>query len=250
MNLQKVSRLFVTIILFAACVVLALLAQAQSGGGADSEPNKCYSEWDFCNSGSEAENAYHWRLGWCVAAVERGAIEVSVSACMGREEGTVSYPRSLSPASLSSSPSMPEGAQPNKCYTEWDFCNAGTEAENAYFWRLGWYSAAEEQGEVSVSLYEFMGGEAPTAVPRSIAGGGPRPEVSPDLPWSRAICWESWNEDTGMICGWYVTNPPDEHCIDRATAPPYGCIKHAPFGNHVANLTATGNAIATNIAGQ
>jgi len=33
MNLQKVSRLFVTIILFAACVVLALLAQAQSGGG-------------------------------------------------------------------------------------------------------------------------------------------------------------------------------------------------------------------------
>jgi len=33
MNLQKASRWFVSIVLFAACVVLALLAQAQSGGG-------------------------------------------------------------------------------------------------------------------------------------------------------------------------------------------------------------------------
>ncbi len=33
MNLQQLSRLFVSVILFAACVVLALLAQAQSGGG-------------------------------------------------------------------------------------------------------------------------------------------------------------------------------------------------------------------------
>jgi len=192
MNLQQVSRLFVSVILFAACVVLVLLAQAQSGGGGqtlDPAPNKCHTEWDFCNAGSEAENAYHWRLGWCVAAVESGAASVSVSACMGQEEGTVSYPRSLSPASASSSSSMPEGAQPNKCYTEWDFCNSGTEAENAYFWRLGWYSAAEEQG-------------------------------------------------AGM------------HCIDRATAPPYGCIKHGVPGNLVLNLTATGNAIATNMAGQ
>jgi len=155
MNLQQLSRLFVSVILFAACVVLVLLAQAQSGGGQtlDPAPNKCHTEWDFCNAGSEAENAYHWRLGWCVAAVESGAASVSVSACMGQEEGTVSYPRSLSSSSASAVSSMPEGAQPNKCYTEWDFCNSGTEAENAYFWRLGWYSAAEEQGEVSVSLY-------------------------------------------------------------------------------------------------
>jgi len=33
MNLQQLSRLFVSVVLFAACVVLALLAQAQSGGG-------------------------------------------------------------------------------------------------------------------------------------------------------------------------------------------------------------------------
>ncbi len=38
MKLQKASRLFVTIILFAACVVLALLAQAQSGGGQTPNP--------------------------------------------------------------------------------------------------------------------------------------------------------------------------------------------------------------------
>ncbi len=33
MKLQKASRLFVSVVLFAACVVLALLSQAQSGGG-------------------------------------------------------------------------------------------------------------------------------------------------------------------------------------------------------------------------
>jgi len=39
MNLQQLSRLFVTMMLFAACVVLVLLAQAQSGGGADPRPS-------------------------------------------------------------------------------------------------------------------------------------------------------------------------------------------------------------------
>ncbi len=38
MNLQQLSRLFVSVVLFAACVVLVLLAQAQSGGGADPRP--------------------------------------------------------------------------------------------------------------------------------------------------------------------------------------------------------------------
>ncbi len=248
MNLQQLSRLFVSVVLFAACVVLVLLAQAQSGGGGqtlDPAPNKCHTEWDFCNAGSEAENAYHWRLGWCVAAVESGAASVSVSACMGQEEGTVSYPRSLSPASLSSSSSMPKGADPNKCYTEWDFCNSGTEAENAYFWRLGWYSAAEEQGEVSVSLYEFMGGQAPTAVPTR---GAPQPEVSPDLPWSREICWAM---GLGRQCGWYVTNPPGEHCAQRSSEPPFECTKfrRVPPGGPVDHMTSTANAAATSTAG-
>jgi len=40
MNLQQVSRLFVSVVLFAACVVLALLAQAQSGGGGRPRPQQ------------------------------------------------------------------------------------------------------------------------------------------------------------------------------------------------------------------
>ncbi len=244
MNLQQLSRLFVSVILFAACVVLVLLAQAQSGGGgADLDLNKCHTEWDFCNAGSEAENAYHWRLGWCVAAVESGAASVSVSACMGQEEGTVSYPRSLSPASASSGSSMPAGAQPNKCYTEWDFCNAGTEAENAYFWRLGWYSAAEEQGAVSVSLYEFMGGEAPTAVPRRAA---PLPDETQDDPWSRAICMTAYSDPEYVdahghhICGWDATLPPEMECALRNRTPPYDCFRHGPLTNDSLTATAAG----------
>jgi len=98
---MKLPRLFITVILFAACA--ALLAQAQS-----EEPNKCYTDWDFCNSGSEAENEYYWRLGWCASAIERGAVSASPSACMGQEEGTVTFPtssKSSSPSGSSSSPS-------------------------------------------------------------------------------------------------------------------------------------------------
>jgi len=93
---MKLPRLFITVILFAACT--ALLAQAQS-----QDANKCYTEWDFCNSGSEAENEYYWRLGWCASAIERGAVSASPSACMGQEEGTVTFP----PSSKSSSSSVP-----------------------------------------------------------------------------------------------------------------------------------------------
>ncbi len=69
--------------------------------------NKCYTEWDFCNSGSEAENAYYWMLGWCVAALERGVVSASLSVCMGGEEETVSVPSSSSP-----SPSPSQQPQP------------------------------------------------------------------------------------------------------------------------------------------
>ncbi len=239
MNLQKLSRWFVTVILCLACVALVLLVQAQSEGGADST-NKCHTEWDFCNSGTEAENAYHWRLGWCVAAVESGAASVSVSACMGQEEGTVSYPRSLSPAppssaSSSSASSAPAGAEPNKCYTEWDFCNSGTEEENAYFWRLGWYAAASERGEVAVSLDAFMD-EGPVPI------GVPLPDETQDEPWSREICWAKGG---GWECGWYATLPPEMLCAVRAVVPPYDCREHGPAGPHILVVThAAGTAAA------
>jgi len=314
MNLHKASRWFVTMILFAACVVLALLAQAQSGEGGDSDPNKCHTEWDFCNSGTAAENAYHWRLGWCVAAVERGAVSVSVSACMGQEEGSVSYPRSSSsasssssssasssasssspsvsaeenayywrlgwcvaavergevsvsvsecvaqqeasapyPPSLSSVSSVPAGADPNKCYTEWDFCNSGTAEENAYFWRLGWYAAAEERGEVSVSLEEFMGGAAP---PAPVIIGGPKPPPRPDetqdLPWSRALCYtvypDQLNSSLIHICGWDATLPPGEHCRSRRTEFPWDCLRHVVADEVILGTTATFQAESTRIA--
>ncbi len=167
---------------------------------------------------------------------------------MGQEEGTVSYPRSLSPASASSSSSMPEGAQPNKCYTEWDFCNSGTEAENAYFWRLGWYSAAEEQGEVSVSLGEFMGGEPPAApiVRRNpiirTTRAAPRPEASQD-PWNRALCLMTHPDNLGeldgklvYICGWDATLPPGMLCVERREEAPWDCTRH---GLSDASLTLT-----------
>ncbi len=236
MKLQKVSRLFVSVVLFAACVVLVLLAQAQSGGGADSEPNKCYSDWDFCNSGSEAENAYHWQLGWCVAAVESGAVSVSVSACMGREEGSVSYPRS------SSSSSMSAAASDNKCYTEWDFCNAGSEAENAYFWKLGWCAAAEERG--AMSLGQCMTGEASMEEPQAptirtnptigATRAAPRPDETQDLPWGRAYCLLTYPNnlvDPGLgnevfICGWDATMPPGKYCWSRRQGAPWDCTNH------------------------
>jgi len=87
MKLQ-LSRSLVTVLLFLACVALVLLTQETKA----SDPNKCNTDWDFCNSGTEAENEYYWRLGWCAAAIERGAVSASPSACMGQEEGTVTWP--------------------------------------------------------------------------------------------------------------------------------------------------------------
>jgi len=165
---MKLSRLFVTLLLFLACVALVLLAQAQGGN----EPNKCNTDWDFCNSGTEAENAYYWRLGWCAAAIERGAVSASPSACMGQEEGTVSFPSSSPARAQRSAPARArlEGTQAslqppppsppqegNACHDWGDLCDSGTEAENEYHWRLGWCVWAVETGAVSGSVSACMG---------------------------------------------------------------------------------------------
>jgi len=230
MNLQQLSRLFVTVILFLACVVLVLLAQAQG----EAEPNKCHTDWDFCNSGSEAENAYHWQLGWCVAAVERGAVSASVSACMGQEEGTVSYPRT---SSSSSSSSAPAAADDNKCYTEWDFCNSGSEAENAYHWKLGWCTSAAERGTMSLSVDQCMG-EGPTT-------GSPPPEETTE-PANRCYFWDPINS----VClrwiltpyHWTATIPPGMMCTHREKSWPFHCMNHAPAFAWILDITATAQA--------
>jgi len=192
------------------------------GGGADSDPNKCHTEWDFCNAGSEAENAYHWRLGWCVAAVERGAVSVSVSACMGREEGSVSYPRSSS----SSPSSSPAAADDNKCYTEWDFCSSGTEAENAYHWRLGWCTSAAERGAMSLSVDQCMGeGAAPAA------SSPPEETTEPE----NYCTFTDWVFGSGWICRrfvqtpyhWTATLPPGMICKTRDESWPFHCLEHS-----------------------
>jgi len=178
MKLQR-SRSLVSVLLFLACVVLVLLAQAQGG---DNDPNKCHTDWDFCNSGTEAENEYYWRLGWCAAAIERGEVSASPSACMGQEEGTVSFPSSSPSRALPSSrhPSSQHFSSPsgdNKCNTDWDFCNSGGEAENAYHWRLGWCAAGIESGTLSVSPSECMGQpEGTVSLPSPIS---PPPPSSP-----------------------------------------------------------------------
>ncbi len=143
---------------------------------------------------------------------------------MGREEGSVSYPRSSSSSSAV--------ADDNKCYTEWDFCNAGSEAENAYFWKLGWCAVAVERG--AMSLGQCMTGEEPKALPTSIARrGAPRPDETQDDPWSREICWATYPDSFDgerskgrHICGWYATLPPGMGCVKRATAQPFDCLEH------------------------
>jgi len=181
MKLQ-LSRSLVTLLLFLACVTLVLLTQETKA----SDPNKCNTDWDFCNSGTEAENAYYWRLGWCAAAIERGAVSASPSACMGQEEGTVTFPPS-SPARAqlegTPEPSPPQPSPPpsppddNACHDWGDLCDSGTEAENEYHWRLGWCVWAVKTGAVSGSVSACMGEPEGTV---SHPPWSPHPEGTPE----------------------------------------------------------------------
>lgn len=38
------------------------------------DDNKCYTDWDYCNTGTPDEIAYKWRLGYWTAAQESGMI--------------------------------------------------------------------------------------------------------------------------------------------------------------------------------
>ena len=54
------------------------------------------------------------------------------------------------PAGGAADPPPPGAALRNLCNTVWTFCNSGTPEQNAYFWRLGWYTVAIESGELAV----------------------------------------------------------------------------------------------------
>ncbi len=233
----KPSRLFVTVLLFLACAALVSLIQAQS----EEAPNKCSTDWDFCNSGTEEENAYYWQLGWCAAAIESGAVEASPSACMSQPEGTVTFPpssRRQADASGEDVPINPEGN--NACYDWGDMCSSGTEEENEYHWQLGWCVYAVHTRSTWASVDACMGQpegtvsypawSAPAALvnpspPQPKGMQGPPPPKSapnPERPrWQNQppipegyVCLE-WSS-SGTVC-WTITRPlpPGAVCTHR-----------------------------------
>ncbi len=192
MKLQ-LSRSMVTVLLFLACAALVSLIQAQS----EEAPNKCDTDWDFCNSGTEEENAYYWRLGWCAAAIEMGLVDVSPSACMNQPEGTVTFPPSTSVAGAAVNPDS------NNACDDWgDMCSSGTEEENAYHWQLGWCVYAVHTRATWASVSACMGQPEgtvtypPWSAPASIVNPS-RPD--PPAPPSRIL------HSSGLV----VIGPPE-----------------------------------------
>lgn len=61
----------------------------------------------------------------------------------------------------------------NLCATVWTFCNTGTPAQIAYYWRLGWYASQVQTGTLAGDPADFAGGATP--VPAA-----PAPETTPE----------------------------------------------------------------------
>ncbi len=211
----RLSRSLFTVILFLACAALVSLIQAQS----EEAPNKCSTDWDFCNSGTEEENAYYWRLGWCAAAIERGAVEASPSACMNQPEGTVTFPpstRRMVDASFEDVPINPEGN--NACYDWGDVCTSGTEEENEYHWQLGWCVYAVYTRSTWVSVSSCMGqAEGSVSYP---AWSAPAHLVNPSRPDSPGVPPRKVRRSgdlivigppEGMVCWLYVFTGINAH---------------------------------------
>ena len=177
MRLQ-LSRSMVTVLLFLACVALVSLIQAQ-----EDVPNKCNTDWDFCNSGTEEENAYHWHLGWCAAAIEAGFVTVSPSACMNQPEGTVTFPPSTRRQEDVSSEDEPTDPGNNACFDWGDMCSSGTEQENEYHWQLGWCVYAVHTRATWASVDACMGQpEGTVSYPAWSAPVGAVSSTRPDAP--------------------------------------------------------------------
>ncbi len=86
------------------------------------------------------------------------------------EDVTGSDETSPADAPGAASPSAPAlSGSDNLCHTVWTFCNTGTPEQQAYFWRLGWFASAIERGEV------------PPGSPEEYASGEVSPEpISPE----------------------------------------------------------------------
>jgi len=158
---------------------------------------------------------------------------------------------------------MPEGAQPNKCYTEWDFCNSGSEAENAYHWQLGWCAAAVERGAMLGELGHCMRGEAPPTRAAPLPDETTEPRVENVCVYRRAD-WPSElltylpphrRDLDDLHCirwsltpyGWpsFVPPPPPGYvCFLRSPEWPFHCLASVPN-----QATQTANAAATATAG-
>jgi len=206
MKLQ-LSRSFVTVILFLACVALVLLAQGgpvqacQDGIGGGQEIQVVVGPLlirsspagdiigtlavgkTFVITEQIEANGYLWAghaHGWSALHA------LDCSDVFTQSTGAVSA--SSAPAAEDApAPPPPPAGDDNKCYTDWDFCNTGTPDEIAYKWRLGYWTAAQESGMVpehaepkdlaegkmdSITVRMVM----PTKAPES---SGPKPERTP-----------------------------------------------------------------------
>ncbi|MCY4465344.1 MAG: hypothetical protein OXE46_07390 [Chloroflexi bacterium] len=121
------------IVLVFSCVFtlfLATVAQAASFSG-----NACYEEGANCQTEDE------WKAGWCIAAVEEGALSGSIQQCQ----------ETLGVASLSQYTQQRQNSSSfsgNVCYEEGANCQ--TEDE----WKAGWCVAAVEEGALSGSIQQ------------------------------------------------------------------------------------------------
>ncbi len=62
----------------------------------------------------------------------------------------------------------------NLCATVWTFCNTGTPAQIAYYWRLGWYASQVQTGTLAGDPTDLVVGATPDPP------AAPAPETTPE----------------------------------------------------------------------
>ena len=74
MSKKYLTILTILMSLLISVAVLPTLAEEFTG-------NKCFDDWNWCNNGTEDEQAYWWEAGWCAAAIEAGVEGGTVEDC-------------------------------------------------------------------------------------------------------------------------------------------------------------------------